>query len=307
LAENNEEILPTQKRISKFIRQPKAVADRRLTARSFEVIAAIARYRFLPTSLLVGLVEGNEDVTHRHLQQLFHKGFINRFAFPKLGSVGEFNYYLDNTAALDLLLENGLAQKTDLDWQLVRRNKEKAYCDIHSDSEESAGRLLFLQHELMISRFHFMLELGCKQSDGKVVLAAWKQGPELHHSVVDSETGELLPHRPDAFFTLHFPHDSDGKNRANFFYEADRKTTSVPKMFAKFRAHVEFICQGKHQEHHGIRRIRAVIVETLDTKWAEELQRAAEGVCSTPLFWFIASAAENERYDARFASIVERA
>src|SRR5437773_10720382 len=95
---------PAPKRLSKFTREPKAVADKKLTARSLEVIAAIARYRFLPTSLLVRLIEGNEDVTHRHLQQLFHKGFVNRFAFPKTGGSNEFNYYLDNRKSLALLI-----------------------------------------------------------------------------------------------------------------------------------------------------------------------------------------------------------
>src|SRR2546428_11407301 len=113
---------PAPKRLSKFKREPKAVADKKLTGRSLDVIAAVARYRFLPTSLLVRLVEGNEDVTHRHLQQLFHKGLINRFAFPKLGGSGEFNYYLDNTKSLELLVEHGLATKEDLDFESTQRN-----------------------------------------------------------------------------------------------------------------------------------------------------------------------------------------
>src|SRR6266481_1007894 len=136
-----------QQRLYKFSRQPKAVADKTLTARSLQIIAAIARYRFLPTSLLVRLVEGNEDVTHRHLQQLFHKGLINRFAFPKTGGSNEFNYYLDNPKSLALLVDNGLAEKGDLDFDGAQRNKEKAYYKI-TEGDESGGRALFLHHEL---------------------------------------------------------------------------------------------------------------------------------------------------------------
>lgn len=106
------------------------------------------------------------------------------------------------------------------------------------------------------------------------------------NSVVDSETGEVLPHRPDAFFTLHFPGDPEGNNKANFFYEADRKTTSIPKMLLKFRAHVEFLRRDSLRQRYAIRRIRAVLVETLETKWAEELQRATTEICPLPLFWF---------------------
>ncbi|MGB8509844.1 MAG: hypothetical protein WCD76_15790 [Pyrinomonadaceae bacterium] len=32
---------------------------------------------------------------------------INRFAFPRVGNPGEFNYYLDRTQALELLVEAG--------------------------------------------------------------------------------------------------------------------------------------------------------------------------------------------------------
>ena len=277
-----------QKRVSKFTRDPNAVADKKLTARSLQIIAAIARYRFLPTSMLVRLIDGNEDVTHRHLQQLFHKGLINRFAFPKTGGSNEFNYYLDNPKSLGLLVEHGLAQKGELDIEEVRTNKEKAYYKI-TEGDDSAGRALFLQHELMISRFHFMLELGCKRSEGKVELVTWRQGADLHNSVTDLETGELLPHRPDAFFTLRFPNEREGQNRSNFFYEADRKTTNIPKMLKKLKAHFEFIRQKKHQELYGIRRIRAVLVETLDTKWAEELRQASASICPLPLFSFTAS------------------
>jgi hypothetical protein len=141
----------------------------------------------------------------------------------------------------------------------------------------------------MISRFHFMLELGCKSSNGKIELAVWRQGADLHADVVDSETGQLLPHRPDAFFSLRFPDDPEGHNKANFFYEADRKTASTPKLLAKFRAHLEFIRQGKHQGRYDVRRIRAVLIETLDIKWANELRLATARICSSPVFWFTAS------------------
>lgn len=288
MAENSEPKAPNKKRLPKFTRQPKAVADKNLTARSFEIIAAIARYRFLPTSLLVRLIEGNEDVTHRHLQLLFHKTLVNRFAFPKTGGSHEFNYYLDNPKALLLLVEHGYAEKNDLDFEVVKGNKEKGYHKITA-GDESGGRGLFLHHELMISRFHFMLEVACQNSKGQVELLIWKQGAELHDSVVDSETGEFLPHRPDAFFTLRFPNDPDGRNKSNFFYEADRKTATTTKMLVKFRAHMEFIGQRKHQEKYGIRRVRSVLVETLDAKWAEEMRQATQEICPHSLFWFTTS------------------
>jgi hypothetical protein len=282
---------PPQKRLSKFTRQPDFVAGRQITDRTLKIIEIVARYRFLPTSMLLQLVEGNERVTHRHLQQLFHKGLINRFSFPKPGTPGEFHYYLDNPKALELLILNGRLEQEQLDSDAVKRNKEKAYFEVNDPkkSQQSAGRLLFLQHEVMISRFHFMLEMACNKSNGAVELLCWRQGPALYNTVVDEHTGEVLPHRPDAFFTLHFPKDPEGRNRAHFFYEADRKTTSIPKMMQKLTAHLEFIRQKKHEHHYGISRVRAVLIETLDVNWAEDLRQSAERLCSLPIFWFTAS------------------
>jgi hypothetical protein len=196
---------------------------------------------------------------------------------------------LDDVKALTLLIDQGLVPKEELDLDGVRGNKEKAYYKITDGSGELPGRMLFLHHELMISRFHFMLDVGCRNSGEKVALIAWKQGSELHSDVTDLETDEVLPHRPDAFFTLHFPGSPDGANRANFFYEADRNRTSIPKMMVKLQAHYEFIRQRKHQAKYGIKRIRAVLIETLDTKWAEELRQASAKISPIALFWFTAS------------------
>ena len=87
----------------------------------------------------------------------------------------------------------------------------------------------------------------------------------------------------------------EGQQNAHFFYEADRKTTSTKKFIKKLRAHFRYIARGrKHEEKYQIRRVRAVLIETLDTAWAEELRQAARhpivsGNKPTPLFWFTAS------------------
>ena len=58
------------------------------------------RYRFSPTSELVRLVGGNEDVTQRRLRKLWE------WQFPGIRTHSEFIYYLDNRAALEVLAEN---------------------------------------------------------------------------------------------------------------------------------------------------------------------------------------------------------
>jgi hypothetical protein len=283
------------------------LASRRITETSFAIIAIIHDYKIIPTSSLVRLVQGHEKNIQRHLQQLYHKGLVNRFAFMRGNNPGEFHYYLDNTAALDLLIASGVPPDS-LERDEVRRNREKAYCNVNNPKfiEEMQGKLLFLKHEAMISRFHAMLEFACNHSAGRVELSDFQQGPGLWHKVEvpklsykdgqwrETDQSEQLPHRPDAFFTLNFPKDP-GREPLHFFYEADRHRTNTHKYNKKLRAHFHFVVrQKKHQQTYGINRVRAVLTETIDDEWAEALRLAANHVTvsgskPSPLFWFTTS------------------
>lgn len=300
-----------QQRLKKYGRDPRslsAVASRRITETSLRVIATIHDYKIIPTSLLVLVVAGHEKNTQRHLQQLYHKGLINRFAFMRGKNPGEFHYYLDNVEALNLLVAEGAAP-ADLEFTEVRRNREKRYCDVNDPhrAEEMQGKLLFLKHEAMISRFHAMLEIACNQSNDRVELSEFQQGPALWNKIevprmtyrdgVWRETNETeqLPHRPDAFFTLRFPND-EGREPMHFFYEADRHRTDTNKYNRKLRAHFHFAVKQKNRlkEFYGLNRIRAVLTETIDDEWAERLRSAANhatvsGAKPSPLFWFTTS------------------
>ena len=308
-----------QQRLRKYRRDPRhaeILGNRQITDRSLEIISNLSYYRFLPTSLLIALIDGYPRITYRHLQMLYQRGLINRFTFPRIGNPGEFVYYLDNTQALELLIEREWSEREGLPFEEVQNNKEKDYSAIHDPArvDELQGRLLFLKHELMISRFHAMLELACNDSNGKVKLIDWRQGPELWHTVevpklryerpkdaqsegrwFESEDTEILPHRPDAFFTLRLEDKLEDQQEVSFFYEADRKHTATKKHNRKLRAHFHFIVkQRKHQEFYGVPRIRAVLIETISANWAEELRQAAShytvsGAKPSVLFWFTTS------------------
>ena len=295
------------RKYSRDIASLAAMSSRQITNTSLAIIATIHDYKIIPTSLLVRLVAGHEKNIQRHLQQLYHKGLINRFAFMRGKNPGEFHYYLDNVEALKLLTENGV-DSNDLEFEEVNRNREKAYCDVNDPKriEEVQGRLLFLKHEAMISRFHAMLELACAQSGGRIALAQFQQGPSLWNKVAvpklsyrnriwsESSETELLPHRPDAFFVLTFPNDG-GKEPLCFFYEADRHRTNAQKYNRKLRAHFHFVVKQKlYKDIYGIDRVRAVLTETLDDEWAEYLRSAANhpvvsGSKPSALFWFTTS------------------
>jgi hypothetical protein len=313
-----------QERLKKFSRDPNYVTrfeHRQITERALSIIATIERYRVIPTSLVVRLIDGDARNIKDHLQHLYHRGLINRFCF--FGPTGrplEFNYFLDNPEALNLLIEHGTGDPDTLDFDRVKRNRERwtpilesRAADIEPEDpaaggqaqeEPSEGHRLFLKHELMISRFHGMLELAARASGGKVSLLAWHQGTILHQYIEapkmvcrdgqwhKEEGDERIPHRPDALFTIHIAGHDQARH---FFYEADRKTTNTTRMIKKLRGHFHYIAKARqHQQDYGIKRIRAVLTETLDTRWAEALRIAAQhpvvsGPKPSELFWFTAS------------------
>ncbi len=305
-----------QQRLRRFVRQPDKFENRQLTRKTFEILAIIERYRFLSSSLLTHLATGDRRNTYQHLQTLFHKGLANRFALPTLyGTPGEYIYYLDSLASFHLLIEHGLVDQEDeadrkRREEVIRLNREKAYSQLHKDPDQQ-GKLLYIQHELMVSRFHAMLELACRKLAGKVLLEQWKQGPQLYGRVElpkvtphhrDETTGrtiweeharlEFLPHRPDAFFTLYFPTKPEGEQRSNFMYEADRGTENTSRYKLKLRSHWHFIVKKnlQRQAPYNVHSIRAVLTETTSLRWANNLrQAAAENIVSpnpSPLLWF---------------------
>lgn len=298
-------------RLKKYSRElAENLPPRRITARSIEIIDIIYRYRFVPTSQIVRLAAGDMRTTERHLQNLYHQGLINRWAFPSTYYPTEFNYYLDDRHALALLVNENGYDAEKLDYETVKRNREKRYSEITMSREmiKMQGCLMHLHHELMISRFHYMLEKACGKSNGKVELLGFYQGSTLWNTVEvakvnydeegkfrESDETETLPHRPDAFFALYFP-DREGEHRAQyFFYEADRKTASIKKMQKKLRAHFHYVVKKKkHAADYGVKRIRAVLIESIENHWTNNLRTSARhqsvsGSKPSPLFWFTTS------------------
>ena len=287
-------------------------AQTRTTELDLQIIAALAAYHLLPTSLLTRLVRANERVVYRHLQKLFHLELLDRFHIPRPAgqNPGEFMYVIRSVAALKWLVEYGWAETSALDYDRVRLNRARPYSDLLDPrkAEAAQGRLLMVQHELMISRFHALLALACAQSAGAVELIDWRQGSATHQWVevpqarydrqqdLWGNTGATtrLPHRPDAFFTLRFARRPAAAQEVSFFYEADRGRTNSTRFNEKLRAHFHYVVkQRRHVAHYGVSRIRAILIETLTPHWADHLRRAAQHPLvsgnPSPLFWFTPS------------------
>ena len=295
---------------SKFIRPDKATSGP-ITDRDLDIIDAVLRYRFISAAQLVRLVGGNEDVTHRRLRRLWERGLINRWAFPGIRTHSEFYYYLDSREPLSLLVE---LRGWELDDQMldeIKSNREKDYAEAALRGQHM--QLGFLQHSLVISRMHFMIEMACRKSAGKVTLETWAQGGQLAGRKAEvprvrsdrqggntfwRETNETerLPVEPDALFTLRFPNRPQEQQLAHFFYEADRGTMNSTDMMKKLRAYYHFIKkQQAHRQSFGIHPIRAVLTETTNEARGKTLMALVNHplVCGPDkrvgLFWFTIS------------------
>ncbi|MSV35283.1 MAG: hypothetical protein EXQ47_06755 [Bryobacterales bacterium] len=295
---------------TQFVR-PETPARGIISERDLDIIEAILRYRFSPTSELVRLVGGNHVVTMRRLRRLWEASLINRFAFPGIRNHSEFVYYLDRRQTLELLVER--QRLPELHGQMedeVRMNREADYAGAAVRGQHM--KLGFLRHSLMISRMHFMLEMSARPTTFSVELADWRQGAELRgHKVKVPEivsrrvegTNEYrwdehnyrkfrLPVEPDTMFSLRF-----ADNRVSHFcYEADRGSMPMADMLKKFRAYYHFIKrQQKHKEAFGVHPIRAVLVETTDEPRARKLMELAQHPAvigeghRSALFWFAIS------------------
>ena len=297
---------PPQSRLRRFIRQPEKLADRQVTPKALEALALVERYRFLPTSLLIRLMPGNQRNTHRHLQTLFHKGLVQRFALPRYGGPSEFIYYVDSPHTLPTLIGAGLLPElTDEQRRqketIIRLNRDNDYSQLHRNIN-SQGKVLYVHHELMISRLHTLLELGARKM-GNVRLEQWKQGTELWGKVSapairggeEIAMSESLPWRPDAYFQLRFLDRPPEQQLVSWLYEADRGTENTTRFKMKLRAHYHAIVrqQLQRKDPYNVHSIRAVLTETTSTQWAYNLINAAKHPIvspkPSPLFWFTTS------------------
>src|SRR5262249_16309648 len=118
-----------QQRLRKFSRDPNYLArsrKRQLTPQPLDIIPTIQRYQLIPTSLILRLVAGDRRNAYDHLHHLYHRRLVNRFCFfGPTGRAAEFNYFLDNPQTLDLLIDAGRGDPDALDFDQVKRNREK--------------------------------------------------------------------------------------------------------------------------------------------------------------------------------------
>jgi len=282
-----------QKRLKKFEPQPNALPKYVNTRRDLEILYTAAHFRVVTTSLFQTLIDGSpKGISHR-LQILFHQGLLQRVP----GRINEeCVYFVNNFDTLRLLAAHEMISPEAPEWDSVRNNQKQS----------TPPSPLFIGHELMISKFHALVALACRQTNGQVQLVSWRQGADVWDKVKLPKTRyengewyqedgtETWPCRPDAVFSLRFVAGPEDSQEMSFFYEADRKTSDTTKIRKKLRAIWHYIVeQKKHRERFGVPRIRAVLIETLDRQWAWQLRECAKHPIvsgrPSPLFWFVPS------------------
>src|ERR1039457_6432405 len=238
-------------KFTKFTR-PEAGRPAQITDRDLHIIEAVLRYRFCSAAQIVRHAGGHEDVTHRRLRRMWEGGLVARWAFPAFRTHSEFYSYLDNREPLDLLAERRQFEIHPQMLEETRSHREKDYAGAAIRGQHM--QLGFLNHGLMISRMHFMVEMACKRSGGAVTLEAWCQGgqiaghkvdvPKIRSSKVggeffwqEVEETERVPVEPDALFTLRFSDRAEGHQLTHFCYEADRGSMVMTDRLKKFRGY----------------------------------------------------------------------
>ena len=209
---------------------------------------------------------------------------------------------------LDLLAERRHLEIHPQMLEEIRSHREKDYSGAANRGQHM--QLGFLNHGLMISRMHFVVEMACRKSGGVVALEAWCQGGQIagHKAEVpkvrssrhggelfwqEVDETERVPVEPDALFTLRFKNRPEDRQLAHFFYEADRGTMVLTDMLRKLRGYHHFIKkQQRNKEAFGIHPIRAVLVETTDEARGKRLMElvnhplVAGPAKRAGLFWF---------------------
>ena len=264
MTSTSESRTPGQRK-RRFQRQPEGRIQ--LTERDTAVIRAVYRYRFVRSTHLMALFDGNQGLLRR-LGELYHHGYLDRpreqIEFYRDAGSKPMVYGLGNQGADYLALYGGVS-RGKIDWT----------------AKNQSAKQLFIEHTLLVSDVLVGLELACRAS-GRVRLippeeilagapeATQKSQKPFQWTVTcdyQHERGVALGVIPDAVFGLQYLDKPEGRNRAFFFLEADRSTMPVVRPSArqtsflrKLTAYYATDKQGLLADLFNIRRFRVLTV-----------------------------------------------
>jgi len=226
------------------------------------MIRAVYEYRFLHIDHLSALVNRSYKKVHGRLFKLVQNHFLSRIEFPF-----QKHIYVIGREGIGVLVEQGMASRELIELRLR-----------HQELKE-----LFLRHQLQLVDLRCILELACRGTS--IRLNTWREGKDLWDRVVTWQDRERveLPVCPDAFIILEDGSRPDGRNRLNFFLEADRSTSTHKRFQQKLIAYRQYLEDGRHIAKYGIKSFR-VVTFTLTEKRTSGLSAAARDVLPRDAF-----------------------
>jgi hypothetical protein len=241
---------------------PVATPGFHLTPADLAIIRSVFEHRFLHIEHVSALTNRSYKKAHGRLLKLVQNHFLARIELPF-----QKHIYVIGREGINVLVEQGIASRELIEWRLR-----------HHELKE-----LFLKHQLMLVDLHCMLELAGRGTG--ITLDTWREGKELWDNVTAWRDRErvTLPVCPDAFVVLRDSARPEGRNRLNFFFEADRSTTTHKRFQNKLIAYRQYLEDGRHTEKYGIKTFR-VVTFTLTRERALSLSAAAREVLPSDAF-----------------------
>ena len=239
-----------------------------LQPRDEQIIQLVADHRFISSDDIQLLIPGSDQGVLRRLQKLFHGGYVDRPRVQRLNGNAPMVYALGHRGAE--LLHQKTGRQVPGDWSEKNRQVRNQY----------------LEHGLMVSRFHTALRHTCEQV-GTVRLECWLGDGAITDSVVIENAGrhERIPIRPDAFCILNVL-DGQRPGRVHVFLEADRGTMTVDRFVTKLRGYYAYWRSGAVEERHKFKNF-LVLTTTRSTERAVNLVKAARSVSDQGLRMFL--------------------
>jgi len=267
-----------------------------LTRRDLNLLAHVARHRFLSSAHLCALDGGSPQNVLRSLRVLFDHGYLDRPAAQRVGLAEDgprpFVYGLGKKGAR-ALREQGHLVDVGVDW--TEKNKH-------------AGAV-FIEHTLAVADFMTGLELACRtrgdaalMREEEILALAPRETRAAREPLRWSVQKVLMGRRetfsvvPDGLFGLVFPDDT----AAYFVLEVDRGTIPIMRGDArstsawrksiayKLATYWEGWKAGQHEKQFGVKQVRVAFVTNSQERVAHmiDVVREITGGNGTGFFLF---------------------
>jgi protein involved in plasmid replication-relaxation len=238
-----------------------------------ELLKYLVGYRFLQPGDFQRLTDRNIVSLRRRLRQLLQQRYVERLTLP-----------LERDALVG-------APPDGFVYQLAPRGilKAKEYGFADEDYRYAREKSnLFLLHDLLITRFHLVLELAIRSSPFELI--AWEQRRSVLLDSAENGSGRFSVN-PDALFGLKDREKAEGQNTTYFFLEIVRSRESEyerqqSNFMRKMEAFLTYHRQGKHTARYGIPNFRVITVTPTRQRAFNLCAKLRNAGLGSKRFWF---------------------